>query len=180
MEPAVGGRVLVPFRQQRMSGIVVDLHDRQPSVQTKNVVSVLDPAPGARRATHASRQVDRRLLSRAPLGEVFRTMLPLSAEFQRTITYVITEPATWHCISAACRGRRTVRAGTPEEQLVEFRVLDYLANRDDPVRENRLRSATRVSRVGARRNGAQEVVSARGRLGRARRRPYRQGRNVAP
>ena len=28
MEPVVGGRVLVPFRQQRMSGIVVELHDR--------------------------------------------------------------------------------------------------------------------------------------------------------
>ena len=45
MLPAVGGRVLVPFRQQRMSGIVVDLHDRKPTVVTKNVVSVLDPAP---------------------------------------------------------------------------------------------------------------------------------------
>src|SRR5437868_10148121 len=36
MAPVVGGRVLVPFRQQRMSGIVVALHDRKPSVQTKN------------------------------------------------------------------------------------------------------------------------------------------------
>src|SRR5215831_16925104 len=45
MEPAIGGRVLVPFRQQRMSGIVVELHDRKPAVQTKNVVSVLDLVP---------------------------------------------------------------------------------------------------------------------------------------
>ncbi len=29
MQPVVGGRVLVPFRQQRMSGIVTALHDRQ-------------------------------------------------------------------------------------------------------------------------------------------------------
>src|SRR5262249_14669838 len=29
----------------------------------------------------------------------------------------------------------------------EFRVLDYLANRDDPIRETSLRSATRVSRA---------------------------------
>src|SRR4249919_2958453 len=88
--PVLGGRVLVPFRQQRMSGIVVDLHDRKPSVVTKNVVSVLDPAP----------VLDEQLMRLgkwiadyylAPLGEVFRTMLPLSAEFRRTITYRITE-----------------------------------------------------------------------------------------
>ena len=90
MEPAIGGRVLVPFRQQRMSGIVVALHDRKPAVQTKNVVSVLDPAP----------VLDEQLMRLgkwiadyylAPLGEVFRTMLPLAAEFKRTITYRITE-----------------------------------------------------------------------------------------
>ena len=36
MQPVVGGRVLVPFRQQRMSGIVTALHDHKPSVKTKN------------------------------------------------------------------------------------------------------------------------------------------------
>ena len=34
--PVVGGRVLVPFRQQRMTGIVVELHDRNPSVENQN------------------------------------------------------------------------------------------------------------------------------------------------
>ena len=43
--PIVGGRVLVPFRQQRMMGIVVELHDRKPSVTTKTVLAVLDAAP---------------------------------------------------------------------------------------------------------------------------------------
>ncbi len=50
MEPVVGGRVLVPFRQQRMSGIVVELHDRAPqagakAVKIKNVIEALDLAP---------------------------------------------------------------------------------------------------------------------------------------
>ena len=84
MEPSVGGRVLVSFRQQRMSGIVVDLHDRKPSVQTKNVVSVLDPAPvlDAQLMRLGKWIADYYL---APLGEVFRTMLPLGAEFKRPI-----------------------------------------------------------------------------------------------
>ena len=35
---------------------------------------------------------------------------------------------------------------TPEQQLVEFRVLDYLAERED-VREENLRGATRVAKA---------------------------------
>jgi primosomal protein N' (replication factor Y) len=145
MEPAVGGRVLVPFRQQRMSGIVVDLHDRKPSVVTKNVVSVLDPAP----------VLDEQLMRLgkwiadyylAPLGEVFRTMLPLSAEFRRTITYRITEQGHMALHLGGMSGSSARARRTPEEQLAEFRALDYLANREEPVREASLRSATRVSR----------------------------------
>src|ERR1039458_302691 len=82
MEPVVGGRVLVPFRQQRMSGIVVELHDRPPQVKTKKVIEALDLAP----------VLDEQLLKLgkwianyylAPVGEVFRTMLPLSAGVMR-------------------------------------------------------------------------------------------------
>jgi primosomal protein N' (replication factor Y) len=60
--PVVGGRVLVPFRQQRMTGIVVELHDRKPSVTTKNILTVLDPmpasAPCSRSAPSSSAQSD--------------------------------------------------------------------------------------------------------------------------
>src|SRR5205807_5396981 len=45
LEPVVGGRVLVPFRQKRMSGVVVEVHDRKPAVKTKGVLNVLDSAP---------------------------------------------------------------------------------------------------------------------------------------
>ncbi len=146
MAPAVGGRVLVPFRQQRMSGIVVNLHDRKPSVVTKNVVSVLDSAP----------VLDEQLMRLgkwiadyylAPLGEVFRTMLPLSAEFRRTILYRITEQGHMALHLGGMSGSSARARRTPEEQLAEFRVLDYLANRDEPVREASLRSATSVSRA---------------------------------
>jgi len=146
MAPAVGGRVLVPFRQQRMSGIVVDLHDRKPSVVAKSVVSVLDSAP----------VLDDQLMRLgkwiadyylAPLGEVFRTMLPLSAEFRRTITYRITEQGQMALHLGGTSGSSARARRTPDEQLAEFRVLDYLANREDPVRETSLRSATRVSRA---------------------------------
>src|ERR1700691_6721528 len=124
--PVVGARVLVPFRQQRMTGIVVELHDRKPSVVTKNILSVLDPAP----------VLDEQLLLLgrwiadyylAPIGEVFRTMLPLNAEFKRAIGYRLTEPGQMALHLAGMSGSSARSKRTPEEQAAEFRVLDYLA-----------------------------------------------------
>ncbi len=143
MEPVVGGRVLVPFRQQRMSGVVVELHDRAPQVKTKKVIEALDLSP----------VLDEQLLKLgkwiadyylAPVGEVFRTMLPLSAEFKRAITYRITDAGQMALHLAGMAGSSARSQRTPDEQLVEFRVLDYLAERESVCQES-LRSATRVS-----------------------------------
>ncbi len=145
MEPVVGGRVLVPFRQQRMSGIVVELHDRPPQVKTKKVIEALDLAP----------VLDEHLLKLgkwiadyylAPVGEVFRTMLPLSAEFKRSIAYRITDEGRMALHLAGMSGSPARSKRTPDEQLVEFRVLDYLAERES-VREESLRGATRVAKA---------------------------------
>jgi primosomal protein N' (replication factor Y) len=150
MEPVVGGRVLVPFRQQRLSGIVVELHDRPPQVNTsqvkiKKVIEALDLAP----------VLDEHLLKLgkwiadyylAPVGEVFRTMLPLSAEFKRAVAYRITDEGRMALHLAGTSGSPARSKRTPDEQLVEFRVLDYLAEREN-VREERLRGATRVGRA---------------------------------
>jgi primosomal protein N' (replication factor Y) len=145
MEPVVGGRVLVPFRQQRLSGIVVELHDRPPQVKTKKVVEALDLSP----------VLDEQLLKLgkwiadyylAPVGEVFRTMLPLSAEFKRSVAYRITDEGRMALHLAGMSGSPARSKRTPEQQLVEFRVLDYLAERES-VREERLRGATRLSKA---------------------------------
>jgi primosomal protein N' (replication factor Y) len=145
MEPVVGGRVLVPFRQQRLSGIVVELHDRPPQVKTKKVIEALDLAP----------VLDEQLLKLgkwiadyylAPLGEVFRTMLPLSAEFKRSVAYRITDEGRMALHLAGMTGSPARSKRSPEQQLVEFRVLDYLAERES-VREERLRGAARVARA---------------------------------
>ena len=89
MEPVVGGRVLVPFRQQRMSAIVVELHDRPTQVKIKNVLEALDLAPVLdEQLWKLGKWIADYYL--APVGEVIRTMLPLSAEFKRAINYRIT------------------------------------------------------------------------------------------
>jgi primosomal protein N' (replication factor Y) len=145
MEPVVGGRVLVPFRQQRMSGIVVELHDRLLLVKTKKVIETLDLSP----------VLDEHLLKLgkwiadyylAPVGEVFRTMLPLSAEFKRAVEYRITDAGRLALHLAGMSGSPARSQRTPEQQLVEFRVLDFLAEREG-VREESLRGATRVGKA---------------------------------
>ena len=131
--PVVGGRVLVPFRQQRMTGIVVELHDRKPDVTTKSILAVLDPTP----------VLDDQLLQLgrwiadyylAPLGEVFRTMLPLNAEFKRSIAYRLTEEGQMALHQAGVSGSSARSRRTPEEQAAEFRVLDYLAAAQHPTK----------------------------------------------
>ncbi|MFZ0560120.1 MAG: primosomal protein N' [Terriglobales bacterium] len=144
-EPVIGGRVLVPFRQQRLSGIVVELHDRPPQVKTKKVIEALDLTP----------VLDEQLLKLgkwiadyylAPLGEVFRTMLPLSAEFKRSIVYRITDPGRMALHLAGMSGSPAQSKRTPDEQLVEFGVLDFLAERES-VSDASLRGSARVSKA---------------------------------
>src|ERR1700690_1977390 len=122
MQPVAGGRVLVPFRQQRLSGVVTELHDRKPAIKTiKDLASVLDSAP----------VLDEQLLRLgkwiadyylAPLGEVFRTMLPLSAEFKRSVAYRITDEGRLARHLAGMWGSSGRSRKTPQDQLAEFRV----------------------------------------------------------
>jgi primosomal protein N' (replication factor Y) len=149
LQPVVGGRALVPFRQQRLSGVVTEIHDRQPQagnkqIQTKNLIRALDSAP----------VLDELLLRLgkwianyylAPLGEVFRTMLPLSAELKHRTGYRITEQGQVALHRAATNGSAARSRRAPEEQSAELRALDYLAG-CEIVSEERLRAATRTSK----------------------------------
>jgi primosomal protein N' (replication factor Y) len=124
--PIIGGRVLVPFRQQRLTGIVVGLHDRKPSVTTKKILGVLDPAPVLDdHLLRLARWIADYYL--APIGEVFRTMLPLGAEFKRAIGYRITDEGHMALHLAGMTGSSARSQRSPEDQAAEFRVLDYLA-----------------------------------------------------
>ncbi|MBV9610758.1 MAG: primosomal protein N' [Acidobacteria bacterium] len=144
-EPVVGGRVLVPFRNLRLSGVVIAVHDTAPSVATKDVLQVLDEAP----------VLDSELLRLAewisnyyiaPLGEVFRTMLPLGAEFKRVREYRITH-AGWAALHESAQSGTSRRSQKSEdEQIAEYRVLNYLAGREG-ARAETLRTATQATKA---------------------------------
>jgi primosomal protein N' (replication factor Y) len=147
IQPPAGGRVLVPFRQHRLVGIVTEVHDRPPRVTAKDVIEGLDDtdAPAlTEELLRLGKWISEYYL--APVGEVFRSMLPLSADFRRTVVYRITEQGRLALHLAGSTGSPSRSKRNPEDQYAEFRALDYLATRDQ-ARDGTLRTATRVSRA---------------------------------
>jgi primosomal protein N' (replication factor Y) len=143
LEPVVGGRVLVPFRNERLSGVVVELHDREPSVKTKDVLQTLDTVPVIdSQLMELAQWIARYYLS--PLGEVFRSMLPLTAEVRRAKQYRITDAGLLALHQSASGGSSLRSRRSVEEQDAEYAVLDRLT--DAPAREAALRSATGATR----------------------------------
>ncbi len=142
--PVIGARVLVPFRNERLSGVVTALHDREPSMQAKPVVEVLDQEPVLDATLMKLGQWIAQYYL-APLGEVFRTMLPLAAEVKKATVYSISEAGHEALHASATLGSsRRSRQGV-DAQMLEYAVLDYLAMTDDAL-EGTLRSATGAGR----------------------------------
>ncbi|MGZ7100335.1 MAG: primosomal protein N' family DNA-binding protein, partial [Candidatus Angelobacter sp.] len=145
-QPVVGGRVLVPFRNQRISGVVTALHDREPSMQAKTVVQVLDTAPVLDEGLMKLGQwISQYYL--APIGDVFRGMLPLAAEIKKAKLYRITEIGyeALHASATAGSSRRSKQ--DIDTQMVEYAVLDYLSmSQSEAALEGTIRSATGADR----------------------------------
>jgi len=142
--PVIGGRVLVPFRKDRLAGVVTALHDRQPDVQTKTVLEVLDSEP----VLDATLMQLGQWISQyylAPIGEVFRTMLPLAAEIKKAKVYRITEAGQEALHASATTGSSRRSRQEIDAQMLEYAVLDHLAMSGD-VLEGTIRSATGANR----------------------------------
>src|SRR5438874_3460326 len=143
--PAVGARVLVPFRKERMVGVVTRLHDSPPAMEIKPVTAVLDDEPALSPALlELGEWIARYYI--APLGEVLRAMLPLVAEFRRAHVLRVTDAGREALYLAATGGSSLRSRKAPQEQADELRLLDYLANREQ-VREATLRGIFPGSRA---------------------------------
>jgi len=142
--PVVGGRVLVPFREKRLVGIVTELHDREQTIEIKPILQVLDQQPVLECQLM---QLGQWIASYyvAPLGEVLRTMLPLAAEVRVAREYRITEQGLTALYESATKGSSLRSRVSQEEQMEEYAVLDYLSQRDG-IREQTLRTAIKCSR----------------------------------
>ncbi len=148
LDPIVGGRVVVPFgrgAEKRLSGIVTRVHNEPPETRKlKRILQVLDTLPVLDDSLLAlGKWIAQYYL--APIGEVYRTMLPLQAEFRQAFGYRITELGEEALFDSANAGSSRRSQRDPEHQMSEYAVLDALSE-GELVREERLRSATGATR----------------------------------
>ena len=152
--PLRGARVIAPFRNEKLIGVVTGLNAKAPpDVEMRYLEAVLDEEP----------LLSEQLLALAewmagyylaPLGEVLRGMLPLMAEVRRTLYYRITdlgrdmlanrvEGAANSQVAKSRSGAPAKRRGklSPEELDLELRVLARLAD-GEAVKVSTLRTAT--------------------------------------
>ncbi len=142
LAPVVGARVMVPFGGQRLVGVVVRLHDvaPDPDVQIKRVERVLDEEA---LLSDDLMELGRWIASYycAPLGEVLRGMVPVTAaEVRRQWVYRIGDQGRKVLFESA-RGSSRRSKLTVEEQNREYAVLNYLES-GDAVKVATIRSAT--------------------------------------
>jgi len=145
--PVVGARVLVPFSGQRLMGVAVRLHDvpLPEGIAAKPVQAVLDqeallPEELMRLAGWIANYYV------APLGEVLRGMLPLTAEVRRQWTYRIADQGRKVLYEGAEKGASRRSRLTAEEQNREYAVLNYLES-GEVAKASALRSATSAGKA---------------------------------
>jgi primosomal protein N' (replication factor Y) len=130
-----GSRVVVPFRNRSMTGIVLEVSTRPPDPERvkniREIVEALDPIPSLPpNLLELGRWVGNYYI--APPGEVFRAMLPPQIDLRHERELVLTD--------AGLRRRAELDAGAnrTEEEVAELALLSLLRIEDKPVRADRL------------------------------------------
>jgi primosomal protein N' (replication factor Y) (superfamily II helicase) len=145
--PEIGARVLVPFAGRRLLGVVIGLHDNPPApeVEIKKIERLLDDAALlSPELLELARWIAQYYC--APLGEVLRGMLPLTAEVRRHWVYRIAEQGRNILYESSVKGSSRRSRLSPEDQNREYAVLNYL----EPGESSKLsaiRSATGANKA---------------------------------
>jgi primosomal protein N' (replication factor Y) len=153
--PQRGARVIAPFRNEKLIGVVTALNvEAPPDFELRFLEAVLDEEPLLSDSLLALAEWMAQYYL-APLGEVLRGMLPLMAEVRRTVYYRITDlgrdvlagsldgdsPQIGRKRTAHKPGAKRSGKLSAEDQDLEHRVLTRLAS-GGPVKVSTLRTAT--------------------------------------
>ncbi|MDR3751575.1 MAG: primosomal protein N' [Terracidiphilus sp.] len=154
--PQRGARVIAPFRNEKLIGVVTALNVKAPAdFEVRYLEAVLDDEPllNEQLLTLAEWMAQYYL---APLGEVLRGMLPLMAEVRRTVYYRITDlgrDVLANSVEREAANSQILKSGfgapglkrrskvSKEEHDLEQRVLSRLST-GEPVKVSTLRTAT--------------------------------------
>jgi primosomal protein N' (replication factor Y) len=154
-QPQRGARVIVPFRNEKLIGVVTAISEKPPAdFEVRYLEAVMDDEPLLSEKLIALGEWMAQYYL-APLGEVLRGMLPLMAEVRRTVYYRITDQGRDALASsvdgdsrqprlqnsAPNRGKKRSGKVSTEDLNVERRVLDRLAD-GEPLKVSTLRTAT--------------------------------------
>jgi len=131
-----GSRVLVPFRNRAMTGVVVEASVRRPDpARVKNIreiVEVLDAIPALPpKLVELGRWVGGYYV--APLGEVFRAMLPPQIDLRHEREFLMTDAGRARHAELDAAGNRS------ESEVAELALLSLMEIEGRPVRADRLR-----------------------------------------
>jgi primosomal protein N' (replication factor Y) len=128
----LGCRVVVPFGKKALVGIALEAHDRKPQVaRIREIVEVLDPIPAIpSRLLELGRWVAGYYV--APIGEVFRAMLP-PQEVRAERILQITESGAEYLDMLDSFVERT------EGQVNDRALLQLLEKEGKPVRDSVVR-----------------------------------------
>jgi primosomal protein N' (replication factor Y) (superfamily II helicase) len=151
--PQRGARVIAPFRNEKLIGVVTAADVAAPAdFELRYLEAVLDEEPLLSEPLLKLAEWTAQYYL-APLGEVLRAMLPLTAEVRRTVYYRIADLGR-DVLASAMDGDGLRRpAGTrqrhrqplsAEDHDIERRVLARLAD-GEPVKVSTLRTATAAS-----------------------------------
>jgi primosomal protein N' (replication factor Y) len=131
-----GSRVLVPFRNRTETGVVVEVSVRRPDPErvknVREIVEVLDPVPALPpKLLELGRWVANYYV--APIGEVFRAMLPPQIDLRHECELLLTDAGRARRAELDAAGNRT------EAEIAELALLSLLEIENRPVRADRLR-----------------------------------------
>jgi primosomal protein N' (replication factor Y) len=131
-----GSRVLVPFRNRAMAGVVVEASVRRPDpARVKNVreiAEVLDAVPALPPSlVELGRWVGGYYV--APLGEVFRAMLPPEIDLRHEREFLLTDAGRARRAELDAAGNRS------ESEVAELALLSLMEIEGRAVRADRLR-----------------------------------------
>ena len=132
-----GSRVLVPFRNRAMTGVVVEASVRRPDpARVKNVreiVEVLDRDSGAAAETCWNWGAGWAATTWRRSGEVFRAMLPPQIDLRHEREFLMTDAGRARRAELDAAGNRS------ESEVAELALLSLMEIEGRPVRADRLR-----------------------------------------
>ncbi len=128
-----GSRVVVPFRNRALVGVALARTEAEPAAEKiREIVEVLDPLPAL---TPRLLELGRWMAGYyvAPVGEVFRAMLPPEVEVRHEREFLLTAQGSGYLAELASLQNRT------EQQVTELALLQLCEVEQRGVRERAIR-----------------------------------------